>query len=414
LPKDLPTPPKTVILLATPDAASSLTPSALSSLTNESTATLLSVAVDSLPGSRGGNGTRTTGYSWLITDHDLPIKLPLATKSYKSLTFCLPATNFTLPLANTVFQNGQESTLVHLPATVRPALIEAEVGLTDQEVSEFAQAQEDVKDAWNELGDLMKLVGQRAGIAPGVPVPLGSVEIQIPGQLLNSRNGTGRIFSRLPLKPLTKPRKIQEGMGNILRGLETPSEILSGASRELETAVATYMDALPEDTPVPERVDVFARLTTQEPLATIPEMLLYPGARIHRVLSGGGGWGSKAGLLSLDPQGEADVANFEHEFSTRYDGAGSEHDHGGIVKKGEWVQFFVAEDSVAAPAEQHGLQFSAVRKTNDVLPIDESIDSQEITIDGCFGAASENGIDVAVGPTKKRMDVPGGVVIVDA
>jgi hypothetical protein len=364
--------------------------------------------VDSLPGS---NGSRVTGHSWLITDRTLPIRIPSSAEKEpaKSLTFSLPNANFTLPLANTVFQNGQQSTLVHLRASgPKPKLIEAAVGLKDQDVEEFAQAQEDIQEAWEELGDLMKMVGVKSGLVSPNPPPENSVVVEISGETLGEREGyTGRIHSQLPLKPLTKPRKIAEGFGNILKAIHQ-AEGAQGASRELESAVDKYLENLPEGVDTPERVAVFARLTMQEPAPDVKELLLYPGARLHRILSGGGGWGNKAGLLSLDPQGERDVASFEQQLEARFDGA-DEAPHGGIVQAGQWVQFFIAEKG--ATAAEKGLQFGAVGKVEDVRPVE---DGQERTIDGVFGAASEGGVDVGVAGKSRRMDVPGGTVVVDA
>ncbi|KAA8907571.1 hypothetical protein FN846DRAFT_1021255 [Sphaerosporella brunnea] len=415
LPKNLPTPPSTIILLTSPDSAPSLTAPALSALTNGSTATVLSAAVDSLHGSKGGNGSRVKGHSWLITDHTLPIRIPpsMGKEPAKSITFSLPNANFTLPLANTVFQNGRQSTLVHLGASVpKPKVIEAAVGLSDPEVEEFAQAQEDIKEAWQELGDLMEMVGVKSGLVIPNPPPQDSVVVKIPEEVLQEREGySGRIYSKLPLKPLTKPRKIAEGLGNILKTVHRPEGAddahVEGASLELESAVDKYLEGLPKGANTPERVDVFARLTSQEPSPDVKELLLYPGARLHRVLSGGGGWGKKAGLLSLDPQGERDVARFEQEFGARFDGTDETHD--GIVQVGQWVQFFIAENG--EPAE-HGLQFGAVGKIEDVRAVEN--DGVERTIDGCFGAASELGVDVGIAGKIRRMDVPGGTVIVDA
>ena len=389
--------------MTSPDAAADLTPAALKALSNDGTTAILAAAVDSLPGSKGSDGARVSGHSWLVTDHVLPIRVPT---SPASLTFSLPTTSFTLPLANTVFQTGATSTFHHLPATTKPKFIEAAVEVPDEQVEEFANAQEDINEAWQELGDLMKMVGVKSGLFPHTPVPVDSVEIQLNADVLETRTGSGKIFSSLPLKALTPARKISEGLGNILRALDSPVGVEPGASRELEVAVDEYIASLPVDTPVPERVDVFARLTAQEPGTPLPnELLLYPGARIHRVLSGGGGWGNRAGLLSLDPQGERDVANFSNEFEKRFEG--SDEAHGGVVKVGEWVQFFVAE---AAGPVGKGIRFGAVGKVEDVQPTENG---EEKTLKGLFGGASELGVDVGVAGRARRMNVPGGDLVVD-
>ncbi|KAI5793182.1 hypothetical protein EDC01DRAFT_88516 [Geopyxis carbonaria] len=400
LPSDLPAPPKTILLLTTPEFASSISESVLSPLANDSTATVFSAAVDSLP---GDNGVRTSGHSWLITDHSLPIKLP-SSKKIKSLTFSLPTTSFTLPLANTVFQTGNTSQYLHLPSTARPIQIEAADGLSEKEVEEFAHAREDIKETWEELGELMKLVGQKAGLAQVIPVPEDSVEIRIPDDVLKDESGTGRIFTQLPLKALTKPRKITDGMGNILRNVETP-EGPQGASRELEAAIAEYTP--PEGA---EKLHVFARLTAQEPSSSPTELLLAPGTRIHRLLSGGGGWGNKAGLLSLDPQSESDVSSFARMFEERFNAQdGDEQGVLGIVREGEWVQFFVSEPCTQAP--EKGMRFGTVVKVDTIE--NDTTEKPEQHIDGCFGGASESGVDINVAGRGRRMDVPGGVVVVD-
>ncbi|CCX31511.1 hypothetical protein FPQ18DRAFT_337515 [Pyronema domesticum] len=411
IPKNLPAPPKTIILLTTPESATSITPELLTPLTNDSTATVLSAAVDSLPGVRGGNGARIRGHSWLITDHTLPIRSPRDQEA-KSLTFALPTTSFTLPLANTVFQNGKVATCTHLAATAFSKVVEAEASLSDPEVEEFAQAQQDIQEAWEELGDLMKMVGVKSGLFPHVPVPLDSVEINISGDVLADGPGSGRISSYLPVKALTPPREIEEGFGNILRELATPAEIAKGASRELEAAVDSYLASLPEGTPTPERVDVFARVTTQQPSDPLPtELLLYPGTRIHRVLSGGGGWGNKAGLLSLDPQDSPDVEAFAEQLEERFDGKEQTQ---GIVQKGQWVQFFVAEGGPVEGAAEKGIIFGAVGKVEDNKLVEEEGEGEEKMVEGLFGAAAEMGVDVGVAGKGRRMNVPGGIIVVDA
>jgi len=268
----------------------------LSQLTNDGNTTLLSAVVDSLPGS---SGKRNAGHSWLITDQKLPITLPPANTLAKSLTFTLPATSFTLPLANTVFQTGKISTLVHLPATAQ--------------------------------------------------------EIKVPA----------------------------------------------------------YIDALPEDQR-PNKVDVFARLTTDKPSPDQGEMLLAPGTRIHRVLSGGGGWGSKTGLLSLDPQGESEVESFAQEFEARFSGEDdSTSPRSGAVQVGEWVQFFVGGEN-SPDIEEKGIRLGCVSKVQEIEDDTSGMDGEQKELEGLFGgAAEEGGVDITVAGKRRRMDVPGGVVVVD-
>ncbi|QKX63059.1 uncharacterized protein TRUGW13939_10227 [Talaromyces rugulosus] len=113
-----------------------------------------------------------------------------------------------------------------------------------------------------------------------------------------------------PLHPVTSRRSVVSSMGNILRQLSnTPSTGPSGAipaSSELEKELPKYVNELG----IPhQRVAVWALV---EPLNSLlsetnhdrnnVERSIVNGSRIHRVVSGGGGWGKKQGLLSLDPE----------------------------------------------------------------------------------------------------------------
>lgn len=71
-----------------------------------------------------------------------------------------------------------------------------------------------------------------------------------------------------------------------------------------------------------------------------------------RKVSGGGGWGAKRGLLSLDPEttysqrgrdDNGDVERFERLLAQRMQGQLHE-DEGGVVAPGSFVQFFVAAE----------------------------------------------------------------------
>lgn len=130
---------------------------------------------------------------------------------------------------------------------------------------------------------------------------------------------------KLPLVALTPPRKITTSMENIIRQLED-----GPASLELEAAVSAYFE---QSNMAPEAASVWAlvlpkrlvehhsahatlamaaadgelsRMTinvngrVREVFSNAPSSLLLRGARLHKVTSGGGGWGNKAGLLSLD------------------------------------------------------------------------------------------------------------------
>jgi hypothetical protein len=138
-------------------------------------------------------------------------------------------------------------------------------------------------------------------------------------------------LEEIPLVHLTGPRQIAEAWGNIVRRVSSVSEegktSIAPASQELEKAVD---DFILRERFERQSIGVWALVIPKEILegeseetghaserhlvgdAELPESsvmfadhrlptLLAAGAVLRRVLSGGGGWGQKQGLLSLDP-----------------------------------------------------------------------------------------------------------------
>ncbi|OAL28886.1 hypothetical protein AYO20_09366 [Fonsecaea nubica] len=114
-----------------------------------------------------------------------------------------------------------------------------------------------------------------------------------------------------PLHALTKPRKVVRSMGNVLRQIEVDGEAVP-ASQELETAVSAYIKSNPTSmvrgpllvfglirspgTPSFD-ADADANKDTKESGSLKP---LWQGAQLFKVSGGGGGWGKRQGLLSLE------------------------------------------------------------------------------------------------------------------
>ncbi|KAF2122955.1 hypothetical protein BDV96DRAFT_561749 [Lophiotrema nucula] len=187
----------------------------------------------------------------------------------------------------------------------------------------------------------------------------------------------------IPLIPLTYPRLVTEGMGNILRRVRGPDQVDLQASHELEQAVPQYFEARNQAaqaiavwalvTPaeiVPNMARLAAELVEGEdrPRVSAPATFTSPidiwkafwrgnppkwndlvpsalarGARLHRVLSGGGGWGNKAGLLALDPSFHGDELSFSPpttEASEEPQDLGSAIHR--IVRSQDAVQFFAS------------------------------------------------------------------------
>jgi hypothetical protein len=138
----------------------------------------------------------------------------------------------------------------------------------------------------------------------------------------------------IPLQKLTEGREISMSMGNIISQLvPKQGSAATSASLELEEKVASFMTSkygtqgtlaifaliIPRPSPqagtVPEQlispqflgyegstIDVDeGEISEEEEVLNHIRLQLSKGAHLHRVTSGGGGWGKKQGLLSLDP-----------------------------------------------------------------------------------------------------------------
>ena len=308
----------------------------------------------------------------------------------------------------------------------------------------------------------------------------------------------------MPLVPLTPFRKISYVMGNIVRKLSSqpayPKETMHGsmieseagemtdnnmpASQELEASVSKYFEALdlqpetvsvwalvmPRSTSSPVAMRLLRKLAVRQLLMANGEAItnawnsrtmdaylsgrginnaiwtMIPhGARLIKVLSGGGGWGKKAGLLSLDP----DVQYFTRElrqdegWTFDFDGAddGSEaateaqknQALGQIVKEGESIMFLLAPKSENLPEKTTGsdrllkseieaqpkyfdFKFGVIPSSIDMVPQTVVSDTDVNIINhypGSFGMLSEGGMAVTVktaqGTTgQSKLDVPFG------
>lgn len=254
----------------------------------------------------------------------------------------------------------------------------------------------------------------------------------------------------VPLVPLTEPRRVQAAMGNIVRKLEGPGKSTLLASQELEVSVAKYFKE--NDIP-PQAIGVWALLIPQEYVniaskhsrstytatrrngtemksstsaitgsddmsksrwADIVQELIANGARLHRVQSGGGGWGKKAGLLSLDP--DTDFGPEGYDFSRGKDTALPDHEIGhysqvldSITLSDDYIQFFTAntrslnthlagnEEPMSAGDNVTSICFGTSQSSADAPPDVSSPVGGEHEIlphafHGRFGAFAEAGI----------------------
>lgn len=336
-----------------------------------------------------------------------------------------------LPLANTIFHNGLPSTLIWRKYAVQ------------QGGKGLVQIDEKLCD---------------------------SHRVKLPQQL--GRDEPNTLASSVPLVPLTSARSVVACMGNIIRRLSGNSGLVAQddtkeailASHELEQSVTSYHKTRGLS---PRAVSVWALVIPEKTftgglsMATrvlgernLPELwkaasdhdtdpsqpnlltLLQHGARLHKVLSGGGGWGKKAGLLSLDPDSGygqhppweeiTPVQQTEPEYVQGLSPVPAELRHvwgfepqelPSIVNKGDYIQFYISpsasseeervrsEAPVGTPIQNTStvrtVEFGCIPSTVDDMPSTQasSTERQGVvqTYPNHFGALSETGIAMFFG-----------------
>ncbi|KAK6587501.1 hypothetical protein PZA11_000791 [Diplocarpon coronariae] len=315
-----------------------------------------------------------------------------------SLTFCNQPSGppeVTLPLANTLFKTGRRSTLL------------ASRWRYDPTKEDFTAIKS--------------------------PEDRSNMSIQL---LNDMKTALPEVY--IPAIPLTPARAIKNGLGNIVSKLDFGEEDAGPASRELEITVTEFLNELRAGK---STVDVWALVVPsksvsgaadgdQKLLLDVSEVRqkwvsppnakmefgyvgywIGKGATFSRVLSGGGGWGAKQGLLSLDPQTTyAEIPEARFDFS----GGSLEEQQasalGNLAQEGAHIQFFVAhnkrpladmEDLGRAKMMRTSTVFGSVPSTvDDVYPA-QSANSPRSTEQpvyhirrGHFGFVSESGMFV--------------------
>ncbi|KAF2397749.1 hypothetical protein EJ06DRAFT_135315 [Trichodelitschia bisporula] len=329
----------------------------------------------------------------------------------------IPTASFQVPLANTVFHTGKENVLF---------------------VAE-----------WTKTRDKTVFVYEKA-------LELASAGINWPlGMLADQEGGGGKFEFSAPLLPLTDPRRIVASTGNVLAQIsseDNPSAV-QPASSELEKAISSYFAARNMS---PCAVGVWALTVPEETLRSVEDrqtpstdtksgvpvtsgkddlwrswkngarlsettilQLIRRGARLHRVLSGGGGWGKKAGLISLDP--DSSFGHYDLEDTLE---PGDASIFGDAARIGDCIQFFIYHREAVNTARQEdkrswSLDVGTSPSTIDAMPRD---DLDEVptgwnaaVYPGHLGILSERGVGMVVEThgqpgnafkTQTKIDVP--------
>ncbi|KAK5957256.1 hypothetical protein OHC33_001628 [Knufia fluminis] len=195
-------------------------------------------------------------------------------------------------------------------------------------------------------------------------------EVEIPVYSRAQQNARARSFTPAVLSTelirLTKPATIVSSMGNIIRQVKRYDGKILAASHELEHIIPPLVQAKRQENPsielrvfalvfrrmrvskhgYKETVFKFSEETGWRLSARELNNSFMDGARLHRVTSGGAGWGQKAGLLSLEPSTGLHAGRDEsHDTDTSFDiNADSIRMHGAadLFPPGHIVQFVAA------------------------------------------------------------------------
>ena len=300
-----------------------------------------------------------------------------------------------LPVANTLFQNGKTSTL-------------------------FAQR-------WNlqsSKSSASEYVSSNKTWLPQQIIQMGSVFADEGLRLQLDHHVNSHLV------PITPARTITAAMGNIIRKIsgENASAEDAPASEELERAISS---AIQRGQIPSQQAGVWALIRPQKYAALdraaqsqgtvrdVVEYAILSGGRFHKVLSGGGGWGEKHGLLSLDPDSDYSHHHqaFEPSFSDDGDVEAEKREAlGEVAKPGDTITFYVyTSPSDAHPARVHApvflnrnqrtaptLTFGSLPSTMDAMPEADTTEAKDSDLaklsveENHFGMLSEQGMSLKV------------------
>ncbi|KAJ5793377.1 uncharacterized protein N7503_009355 [Penicillium pulvis] len=275
--------------------------------------------------------------------------------------------------------------------------------------------------------------------------------------VVTSKQDSIRPRLMLPLEPVTQRRRVVTGMGNILRQLAKSTDGCSDetmpASTELEKELPRYIE---EHNIADRRVSVWALVETPDveiadSTLSIQDQLtrsLRHGGKLHRVMSGGGGWGKKQGLLSLDPEVAFPTISLRDK-STNLDQVFEPHSSATeplemppffgncligedlshlsqVANAGDFIQFFVAVEPTPSPRAEDQTRlaycFGVVADAEEPQARGAHGEEKhlEMVVD-TFGAMSEKAITFSqpaprggkAGESSTKLDIPGCQVILE-
>ena len=323
-----------------------------------------------------------------------PYKMLLANSSNFRRSYPYTSRTIQLPVANTVFQNGLTGTI---------------------------KAQRWIFDEHNSKPSLV--------CTRNVLLPRQTVDLT--GTRSDAQSLKNILYS-VPAEYITPSRVVTAAMGNIIRQVQirsTPDEI-APASQELEQCVKDWITAHGHKL---EKVDVWALVTPRErwtgqPLSYFPTVgeAIESGSRLHKVLSGGGGWGNKQGLLALDPEidfappktaleaVDSDDEDLEVEKQRKF---------GEVVRPGDVVRFLIlrhndsdskgtlgkfAQKTAWTNRDSRSVVLGTMESIKDLTPVlstDPTADDLDpppfLFVPNHFGMLSEQGVGINISAERR-------------
>ena len=272
-----------------------------------------------------------------------PVPAPFRTRADYSRSQPLGSRTLQLPVANTLFQNGRTSTM-------------------------FAQR-------W--------VVQKDYQIAPEAARTWLSYQTIHMGNLFPSQDMSLGQFFHSYLTQITPTRVVAAAIGNIVRRINAKNAEVETvfASEELERAISKGIASAKFPA---QQAEVWAlvrdrKYTFLDSMNEVQDHVInnvlqrgiFSGCRLHKVLSGGGGWGEKRGLLALDPDSDYGVIQQAWDQPSE-DGSGidAEKDQGlgDVVKPGDTITFYIYKSpSSSEPAVESS--HSQVITHNSSLPL---------------------------------------------
>ncbi|KAK4508338.1 hypothetical protein PRZ48_002076 [Zasmidium cellare] len=379
----------------------------------------ITAVVDRLP-TPGSNRKGEEGLAYHFTTSPGPLltfdQVPLQSSTQKpgSLTFAFPRMQrfghcevaVQLPLAQTIFSTGLPSTMVHMRYEFDPLS-----GLLRKSASQRLEAQtvrvpvgaKDLRLFMDTpvvpLTPLRRVVNSMGNIVRKVSCKIYDEEIRktrkewlplddsAPTQPASQELEAAvteyfKLNNRQPepvqVWALIVPRDVfaeyRYTVKNIKNGLKNRSQFLK------------YKQSQLQDTWVPrETIGDARRVVTGTTISNELSKLIRLGARLCQVLSGGGGWGKKAGLISLDPDTMYSTRDLRADSGWKFDfdtdGTEASFNEqqqqalGDIVREGDGIMLFLAprgQEQRAARKGDVGPEYRSI--TFGTLPssIDES------------------------------------------